>query len=611
MTDERVRKEDWWETILRATQGVISRGPFTKDDAELLYHYTFMLKCMFSGRSLWQLGTKYVDKWGQDSLQSCWQVAINDPVATFAFVFDELMMGGGVGFNISPPYVYEMPIVKFNPTIERKSGHDVDLIVADNREGWVRLLKRVLKCFFKTGRNLTYSADCIRDKGAPINGFGGTASGPEILCKGIDKIVKILSSRHENKLRPIHCLDILNIIGSIVVAGNVRRSAQIALGSKNDEEFLQAKNWVVNPELPAHRSMSNNSILADSYESAGPLIWEGYGGDGEAYGWVNLKNCRRFGRIADGLNYRPDPGVVGVNPCGEITLEPYESCNLTDIFLPNCSDEEFHKAARINYMVSKTISTIPAIYAQTNEVLERNRRLGLGITGFLQDPVRAKNHQLFDSVYKMVEAEDEDYSRLLGVRKSIKLTTVKPSGTVSLLPGVTPGVHPTFSPYHIRRIRMGSLDPLVKVCRDSGYHVEPEVLLDGTRNLNTMVIDFPVAAPKGAICAKDLSAVDQLEHAKFLQTHWSDNSVSVSVYYRKDELLEIKAWMKENYQNSMKCVSFMLHKDHGFKQAPYEEITEAQYKELKAGCKPITRIENDGQFDIESGGCATNACPVK
>ena len=614
--EDRHHKEEWWETIERCVNGVLHLDPvgiFTEEDAQLLYDYVFHLKCTFPGRGLWQLGTKYVDRNGQDSLQNCWNLCIDDPVESFCFLFDELMMGGGVGFNIHPRHVYEMPSIKFNPKIERCRGYDVDLIVADNREGWVRLLKRVLSRFFFSGRNLTFSTDCVRSKGAPIKGFGGTASGPEELVLGVMKVVEVLRSRYRKKLRPIDCLDICNIIGAIVVAGNVRRSAQIALGKKDDIEFLLAKNWQVG-EIPAHRAMSNNSVLVENIDELPPQFWDGYMGNGEPYGMVNLTACQNYGRIVDGFGYRKDPRVVGVNPCGEITLESYESCNLFEIFFPNCTDEEFRKAAELGYKVTKIISTVPAIYDKTNEVLQRNRRLGVGVTGLLQDRDRLKNKELFNETYRMLEALDKTISPKLGVRESIKLTTVKPSGTVSLLAGVTPGVHPAYSRFYIRRINLDSDSPLVRVCREHGYNIEPRIQIDGSRDLKTMVVEFPIETPASAVLAKEMTAIEQLEFARFMQTWWSDNSVSVTVYYRKEELDEIKTWLRKHWnEGRVKTVSFLLHSEHGFLQAPYEEISENKYRELIANTKPITHLvdERDGNYEIDDPDCKGGVCPTR
>lgn len=606
------RTEEWFETVHRCVNSLIKLGAkLTKDEAEALYDCVFNLKCSLSGRALWQLGTKTVDRFGGDSVMNCWAIAISEPIEPFCFVFNELMLGGGVGFNIQQEHVFEIPKVKHDVDIQRVDEKDVDFVVPDNREGWVELLRRTLSAFFITGKSFTYSTICIRGKGAVIRSFGGTASGPEDLCRGIDQISKILKSRVGKKLRPIDCLDMLNIIGSVVVAGNVRRSAQIALGDMNDFSYLEAKNWAIG-NIPNWRSMSNNSVICNKFSHLPDEFWSGYNGDGEPYGLCNLALMRQYGRLRDGKAHRPDKNVIGCNPCAEVSLESGESCNLGEIFLPNIVDEkEFKKVASLVYKACKTISCMSFIHDITNEVVKRNHRLGISVTGFLQAP-HLHDPDIFDAVYKHIEKLDADYSKAMGVKTSIKLTTVKPSGTLSLLAGVTPGVHPAYAEYYIRRIRMASMDTLVNMCRSHGYHVEPQKNFDGTLNHDTMVVSFPVKVPDGTVCAKSLTAVQQLEWHKWLQTNWADNSVSVTVYYKKDELPSIKKWLDGNYDQSVKTVSFLLHSEHGFAQAPYEEISKEQYEAISSRVKPITRAEDDGEMQLkDSLECASGACPIK
>jgi len=606
------RTEEWWETIRRCVNGIIKvGGKFTKKEIETLYDKVFNLKCSFSGRALWQLGTKTVDRLGGDSMQNCWFVNINEPVEPFCFVFDELMLGGGVGFNLQAEHVFEMPRVKYNVQIIRKDEKDVDFIIPDNREGWVELLRRVLTAFFVTGKSFSYSTICVRGKGVQIKSFGGTASGPEDLCNGIEQIIGVLRDAVGRKLRPIDCLDILNIIGSIVVAGNVRRSAQIALGDMDDNAYLDAKNWGKGT-IPNWRAMSNNSVVCNDFDLLPKKFWSGYNGEGEAYGLVNLTNCRLYGRLADGKNYRPDKDVLGVNPCGEVTLESYESCNLAEIFLPNIKDEaEFKQVAELMVKVTKSISCLPFIHDRTNKVVGKNHRLGVGVTGFLQAP-HLKDTVIFDNVYKHMEKVDRWYSKVLGVKPSIKLSVVKPSGTLSLLAGCSPGVHPAYSSYYIRRIRMACNDPLVALCIKNGYHVEPVQNFDGTLNRDTMVVSFPIKTPATAIVAKDMTALAQLDAALWLQTNWADNSVSVTVYYKPEELEDIQKWLADNYDSNVKTVSFLLHKGHGYVQAPYEEITKERYEELSSKTKPIIRLDNDVGMELrDSLECQSGSCPIK
>ena len=201
------------------------------------------LKGTVAGRFLWQLGTKTVDRLGLPSLQNCAFTVVDEPVRPFTWAFEMLMLGSGVGFNIQREHVYQLPKIKRKVKVVRSDVNDADFIVPDSREGWVELLKRVLEASFVTGEGFTFATHLIRSKGSPIKGFGGTASGPQDLVWGMEQINIVLNSRSGKRLRPIDCLDIMNIIGKIVVAGNVRRSAQIALGDHDDIEYLRAKRW--------------------------------------------------------------------------------------------------------------------------------------------------------------------------------------------------------------------------------------------------------------------------------------------------------------------------------------------------------------------------------
>jgi len=233
--------------------------------------------------------------------------------------------------------------------------------------------------------------------------------------------------------------------------------------------------------------------------------------------------------------------------------------------------------------------------------------MGIGMTGILQ----ASDEQLewLDDAYKNLRSYDAYYSQKHDINPSIKLTTVKPSGTLSLLPGVTPGVHPGYAQYMIRRIRISSDNKLVDLCRNHGYPIEYQKNFDGSEDRNTVVVSFPFAYPEGTALAKDMSAIDQLNMVKLMQEVWSDNSVSCTVYYRPEELEDIKAYLRHNYKNSHKSLSFLLHSEHGFAQAPYEEITKEEYEALMARVTLITSVD-EADFD-SSDECATGACPIR
>lgn len=602
------KTEEFHDTVERIIKGCRTqlKVGFTEAEEEEVRQMMYDMKGTVAGRFLWQLGTKTVDQLGISSLQNCAATVIDHPVRPFTWAMDMLMLGCGVGYNLQREYIYEIKEKVKRVKITRKDTNDADFIVPDSREGWVELLRRVLESHFYTGRNFTYSTVCIRGKGTPIKGFGGTASGPEVLVQGMDWINGILNGRAGKKLRSIDALDIMNIIGYIVVAGNVRRSAQIAIGDYDDLQFINAKRWDLG-NIPNWRSMSNNSIVCNDFSKLPSQFWEGYEGNGEPYGLINLKLSRNVGRTGD-YNY-PDTDVIGYNPCAEQSLANYETCCLAEIYLPNIdTPEQLFTVARHLYRINKHSLALRCHHPETQRIVHSNFRMGIGITGYLQ--ATDKQRGWLSECYSKLRQFDRTYSEQRNLPVSIKLTTIKPSGTLSLLAGVTPGVHPGYSQYFIRRIRISADSDLIELCRANGYHVEYVKNFDGTNDLNTLVVEFPCSFPAGTKVASDVSAIEQLEYVKELQANWSDNAVSCTIYYRKEELGTIKKWLAENYNDSVKSCSFLLHSEHGFQQAPYEEITEEVYNELIAKVKPITSVEID-ESQMELDECATGACPIK
>jgi len=615
------KTEEWWETVARCIEGAQKIGAgYTEKEAQRMYDYVFNLKCNFAGRMLWQLGTTTVDRFGANSLLNCWATAMREPKA-FLFLFENLMLGGGVGYSIRREDVHELPKIKKGVTISHQETKDADFIVPDKREGWVQLLSNLLDAFYVTGKSFTYSTILVRGYGELIKGFGGKASGPQILIDGIEKITKIFQSREGKKLRSIDVLDICNIIGSVVVAGNVRRSAEIALGDPDDILYIRAKNWS-SGNVPNWRAMSNNTIYADSYSHIMDEVWtNGYEinkttgfANGEPYGFFNLPLSQKFGRLKDGpiANNKIYPtesdNCEMTNPCAEISLSNYECCNLCELYLNNIqSKEELIDCAKLLYKTQKAIAALPFIHEETNKIVHKNMRLGLGVTGVCQSMDKL---DWLDDCYLALRAFDKSWSKEKGWPESIKLTTIKPSGTLSLLVGATPGVHPAYSKYYMRTVRMSSSDALVQICKDLGYHVEFLLNFDGTENRDTVVVYFPCETPEGAILADEMSVIKQLEMVKKLQFVWSDNAVSVTAYYSPEEIEDLKNWLKDNYKNNIKSVSFLLRQKHGFKQAPYQEIDQESYLKAKDKVKPLNNLNIDGEM-LQGLECEGGVCPIR
>lgn len=604
------RSEEFGETVERVINSCDKQlgCELTPLEEERLRGYLTGLKGSVAGRFWWQMGTATVDKLGLSSLQNCAFTTVDNPIRPFTWAMDMLMLGSGVGYNIQRKNVDKLPSVNSSfscPT--RVDSSDADYIVPDSREGWVKLLGKTLKAAFLSDNKstFTYSTKMIRGKGAPIKGFGGVASGPEDLCWGIEQISKVLEKRAGKKVRPIDVLDVMNIIGAVVVAGNVRRSAQIAIGDADDVEYLLAKRWDLG-NIPSWRAMSNNSVVCNDIGDLHEFFWDGYEGKGEPYGLINLNLSRKVGRL--GESQYPDPEVQGYNPCAEQSLANYETCCLAEVFLPNISSkEEFVDVCKLLYRINKHSLRLPCHHEETQTIVHANMRMGIGITGVLQATEEQKSW-LSDTYIKLREF-DNLYSMQHGWPASIKLTTVKPSGTLSLLPGVTPGVHPGYAQYMIRRVRIASNHPLVETCRNHGYDVEYQRNFDGSEDRGTVVVSFPFSYPEGTKLAKDMTAIDQLEAVKWLQEVWSDNSVSCTVYYRKEELPEIKKYLKKHYKGCHKSLSFLLHSEHGFQQAPLEEITKEEFDKMIAKSTLITAISS---VEMDGGDeCATGACPVR
>jgi hypothetical protein len=263
------------------------------------------------------------------------------------------------------------------------------------------------------------------------------------------------------------------------------------------------------------------------------------------------------------------------------------------------------------YRVNKHSLDLKCHHPETQKVVNENMRMGIGMTGIMM----ASEEQLnwLEMGYIHLRQFDKDYSKEMGFPESIKLTTVKPSGTLSLLAGVTPGIHPSVAgQYYIRRITIGAGTPLIDVCRSHGYHVEYKKNFDGSLDRSSMIVEFPCKYPDGVPSFDDLTVFEQLDKVKFMQKNWSDNSVSVTAYYTKEDLPKLKKYVEDNFGEGFKTLSFLLKGSaSGFKQLPEEAISKEQYEYLSAKVIPITSVEvNEDDFE-DLGACGIGGCPVK
>jgi adenosylcobalamin-dependent ribonucleoside-triphosphate reductase len=421
----------------------------------------------------------------------------------------------------------------------------------------------------------------------------------------ITSVKEILDELIDQEITSSAIVDLCNLVGRCVVAGNVRRSAEIAFGEPDDEDFLSLKDPdAAGDALLSHRWASNNSIFAEvgmDYTKVAEMTAK----NGEpGYEW--LSNAQAFGRMGREPDYK-DRRAKGGNPCLEQTLEDRELCCLVETFPGRHEDyADYEKTLKYAYLYAKSVTLIPTHDMRTNQALLRNRRIGASMSGIIQAMQRHGRREFFnwcDTGYNFLKELDKIYSDWLCVRESIKITSTKPSGTVSLLPGVTPGIHFPHSEYYIRRIRFQANHGLVKKLRKNGFKVEKDKY-----SPNTVVAEFPVKEEFFDRAKTDVSMWEQLEIAAQVQQYWADNQVSVTVTFNEKEAKDIKHAL-ELYETRLKGVSFLPLTDHGYEQAPYEEITEKQYNRMVAKSTPIMDNGNI-EHDTTERFCDGDVCMV-
>jgi len=623
-------KERWHEVCRRVIEGMYSvqknhakdnRLPWNDNKAQKsaqeAFQRMFELKWTPPGRGLWAFGTPMtMEKRNSASLQNCAMVSTrdidrNDPGALFAWVMDALMLGIGVGFDTLGQ---DKQMSIYAPT-EPVSVYEIP----DTREGWVESVRILINSFLRQNQPIQeFTYDLIRPLGAPIKGFGGVASGPAPLIDLHTRIRNVIGSRAGDALDSRAIVDLVNLIGTCVVSGNVRRSATLALGTAEDDGFINLKNPEVFPERnsydpakPGWAWMSNNSISAEvgtKYEDYVDLIAD----NGEP-GFIWLGVARDYGRLADAPDYK-DARIMGFNPCAEQPLESYELCTLVEVHLNRHeSKEDFLKTLKFAYLYGKTVTLMPTHWPITNGIMQRNRRIGTSLTGiasFADENGLPVIREWMDEGYSTIRKYDHSYSEWLCVRESVRVTTVKPSGSVSLLSGATPGVH--WGPggeFYLRAIRFGNTDPMMHLFKAAGYKIEDDLV-----SANTSVVYFPVASGHKR-SEKQVSLFEKIGLAATAQKYWSDNGVSVTLSFDKETEKKFIAPALNMYEGQLKAVSFLPMGDKVYPQQPYSEITREEYN---AYVGKIGKIDwsaiYDGIENLEAAGeayCSTDACEIK
>ncbi len=582
--------EEWYQTCRRVIEGMFTiqkrhvfmlglewndaKAQRTAKDA---YDRLFNLKWTPPGRGLWMMGTHFIENRTGAGLFNCAFRSTRDLSSKggylFKWIMDALMVGIGVGFDT---------LGADSVVIKEPTWTDEVWMVPDSREGWVESVAMLLNGYFFGERVPQFDYSQIRPLGAEIRGFGGTSSGPDPLIELHTNLKNLYSSKIGQQISSVDIVDTENLIGRCVVAGNVRRSAALALGGHDDMEYLQMKND--EEALYHHRWGSNNSFVAHvgmNYDWHADQSQK----NGEP-GYIWLDNARSKGRFKDPERY-DDKNVMGFNPCVEQQLEDAELCCLVETFpAKHETYEDYIKTLKIAYLYGKTVTLVNTHWPETNAIMLKNRRIGLSQSGVVQSFNKHGRREILnwcDRAYDYVQDLDEQYSNWLCIPRSVRMTSIKPSGTVSLLNGSTPGIHFPEDEYYIRRIRFSSTSELLEKLKENGYNIEKCAY-----SPNTMVVEFPVHEPYFNKGKRDVSMWEQLEIAAQYQHYWADNSVSVTVSFKPSEGSQIKEAL-EMYETRLKAVSFLKYEETGYEQAPYEPITKEKYEEMNSKITPFQR----------------------
>jgi ribonucleoside-triphosphate reductase (thioredoxin) len=616
-------KETWVDVCERVINGMYSlqkdhaktnRLPWSDAkaaaSAKEAFDRLWNLKWTPPGRGLWVMGTPLVNEQRNSAaLQNCAFVSTGsmvktDPAKPFAFLMEASMLGVGVGFDDKGA---DKDFVIYAP--QGETTYDIP----DTREGWVESTAALINAYLKPDtKTPVFNYEAIRPAGEPIKTFGGTAAGADPLIKLHQYIGELFKDRAGQKLTRRDIADIGNMIGVCVVSGNVRRSAELLIGRIDDEEFLNLKNYEKYPERMTHGWMSNNSVAVNVGDNLDNII-EGIARNGEP-GVIWMDISKQYGRLADPINNK-DWRIAGYNPCAEQSLESYECCTLVETYLNRHTDlEDFKRTLKFAYLYAKTVTLLPTHWEETNAIMQRNRRIGTSVSGvanFADNKGLPVLRQWMDEGYKVIKSYDTNYSEWLGIRESIKMTTVKPSGTVSILAGESPGVHWTVGgQYFNRAIRFSNSDPMLPLFKLANYRVEPASESPDT----TSVVFFPIKS-EAKRSEKDVSIYEKMALAATAQRYWSDNSVSVTISFDPETEASAIGTALHMYDGQLKTVSFLPSGNHVYPQMPYTQITAEEYEEQ--GVMQLFPIDFSGVYAgmaadaIGEAYCTTDACEVK
>jgi len=507
---------------------------------------------------------------------NCSYIAVDKP-SSFDEILYVLMNGTGVGFSVERQHVSQLPVVadEFHPT-------DTTIVVGDSKLGWAKAFKELIGLLY-AGQIPQWDMSKVRPAGAPLKTFGGRASGPEPLESLFTFCVETFEMSAGRRLTSVECHDIVCKVAEIVVVGGVRRSALISLSNLSDDRMRHAKagQWWNDY---GHRALANNSAAYTEKPDIGIFMDEWKALYDSKSGERGIFNRQSANMMAEKSGRREvGDHEFGTNPCSEIILRSREFCNLSEVVV-RASDTresllEKVRLATILGTFQSSLVNFKYISKTWKKNCEEERLLGVSMTGIMDN--KYTNGKIGDlpSLLEELKAEavrvNAEMAKKLGINQSVAITCVKPSGTVSQLVDAASGIHARHNPFYIRTVRGDKKDPLTQFMIDRGFPVED----DQMNPSHTSVFSFPVKVDKGAVFRMDMSAIEQLEMWLVYQKHWCEHKPSVTISVKENEWMEVGAWVYKNF-DYMSGVSFLPFSEHTYKQAPYQDCSEAEYKEM-------------------------------
>jgi ribonucleoside-diphosphate reductase alpha chain len=602
-------RESWAETVGRYVDNVVRPKLGNDSWVNQIEQAIIGLDVMPSMRAMMTSGPA-LDR-DNTAGYNCSYLPVDDPKS-----FDEamfiLLCGTGVGFSVERQFVQQLP------EVPELFDSETTIVVKDSKEGWAKSFRQLLALLW-AGEIPKWDVTRVRPAGARLKTFGGRASGPGPLVELFNFSVNTFKNAQGRKLTSMECHDLMCFIGQIVVVGGVRRSAMISLSNLSDDRMRHAKSgqwW----ETAPHRALANNSVSYTEKPDIETFMRE----------WTALVESKsgergifnREASKAQAAKYgRRDPDwQFGTNPCSEIILRPYQFCNLTEVVVRSTDTlkdlERKVKVATILGTIQSSYTKFPYLRKVWQRNTEEERLLGVSLTGIMDNPlmtaVNSNLEKLLDDLRNIALATNHEYADLLDIPQSAAITCVKPSGTVSQLVDSASGIHARHSPYYIRTVRGDNKDPLTQFMIDNGVPNEPCVFKGDT----TTVFSFPVRSPENAITRNDMTAIEQLETWLTYQRHWCEHKPSVTISVRDDEWLEVGAFVYKHF-DEMSGVSFLPHSDHTYQQAPYQDCSKEEYKELlktmpkKIDWNKLSEYEQeDNTKSSQTFACSGDVCEV-